>query len=117
VHQTFNNGICRALVIILHMESQEVKVENNYQSMVPRAKSGSPNPGNTKYVLKPKLDLEGADDVQCHFPSLSRRIVQVPLMCSLRILESIECSLMLKRIFNRGEVLHPSLLFKSIIIM
>ena len=63
MHQTFNNGICRALVIILHMESQEVKVENNYQSMVPRTKSGSPNPVNTKYVLKPKPDLEAADDV------------------------------------------------------
>lgn len=45
------------------MESQEVKVENNYQSMVPRTKSGSPNPVNTKYVLKPKPDLEVADDV------------------------------------------------------
>lgn len=45
------------------MESQEVKVENNYQNKVPRTELGSPNPVNTKYVLKPKPDLEGADDV------------------------------------------------------
>lgn len=63
MHETFNSGICHALVIILCMESQEVKVENNYQNKVPRTELGSPNPVNTKYVLKPKPDLEGADDV------------------------------------------------------
>lgn len=100
--------------------SQEVKVENTYQSMVPRTKQDL----SAQWIKSMYLNLNQCCQiwrglVLCDviFPTSVGEFYKCLLMCSLLILERTEYSLMLgERMLSSGEVLHLFFLNTSTLI-